>query len=51
VAVDSAAGNLYWTDPGARTVEAASLANGGRLVLHSDGVDSPRGMAVVPAIG
>ncbi len=45
---------MYWTDPGLKTVEVASLEgdpNALRLVLFDERVWSPRGIALNPTSG
>ncbi len=53
VALDWLAGNVYWTDPGLRTVEVADMKNpnGKRAVLFDEMVWSPRGIALNPTSG
>ncbi len=44
---------VYWTDPGKRTVEAASMddPNNMRIVLFDEMIWSPRGIALNPTSG
>jgi len=51
VAIDASAGNVFWTDPGKRTVEVASMATGRGVVLHEEMIGNPRGIAVIPSVG
>ena len=55
VAIDPAAGRIYWADAGNNTIRGAPLAGGGTadppLYGSAQGVSGPRGVAIDPAAG
>ena len=53
VALDWLSRVVYWTDPGKRTVEAASMddPNNMRIVLFDEMIWSPRGITLNPTSG
>ncbi|XP_064646344.1 low-density lipoprotein receptor-related protein 1-like isoform X2 [Lineus longissimus] len=51
LAVDWAAGNLYWTDQGFGTIEVSRLNGSDRYVVLSNDTDKPSSIVVHPAKG
>lgn len=51
LAVDWVGGNLYWTDMQTHQIEVSDLDGRWRMVLISDDLKSPRGIAVDPRDG
>ena len=48
VAVDWVARNLYWVDATLETIEAADLEGNNRVILFTENVTNPRGLALDP---
>ena len=51
VAVDSIAGNLYWTDTGRNAMEVARISGKARKVLVLTDLDKSRAISVYPVKG
>ena len=51
MAVDWVARNLYWCDYDLGTVEVIDLEGKHRVVLHSENISNPRGLALDPREG
>jgi low density lipoprotein-related protein 2 len=48
VAVDWVGRNLYWVDAALETIEAADLEGKNRVILFTQNVTNPRGLALDP---